>query len=347
MDQILTHMPFLTRDCEGRRILLYAMCNGADEHDWKLHYQIDDGQPQRLETGFEAGRIECSPAGWQDETGWHISFVAADEEGVYRLYRMDGNSLDHLCQPVSMRKARTGFVYHDRLAVGEIQDLVHVHDNHGDHKIEIPGAFIYRVSYRADSPHILLISGEWIGENEDVFTIEYNLADDTQQYIECDGSRGAYKCTIYGEEVVYAKRINDQFEGRKIQRANKTKRIPCRIAHRHQDGVSESLIQVTKRCGCRRNSRDEQELNPPRPSCIECVEKHVGAAEVLLSEIFNGYQYHFRFIGHLHEAEEESQEWPDLHELLRRTRIEYQKNGRSPDWPVLHQHIVEIRNACR
>jgi hypothetical protein len=51
---------------------------------------------------------------------------------------MDGESLLQLSKPVSLRKARTGFVYRDRLAVGELQDVVHIHDNNGDHKIEIP-----------------------------------------------------------------------------------------------------------------------------------------------------------------------------------------------------------------
>ncbi|MDR2756784.1 MAG: hypothetical protein LBC20_13865, partial [Planctomycetaceae bacterium] len=61
-----------------------------------------------------------------------------DETNCYRLYRMDGESLLQLSKPVSLRKARTGFVYRDRLAVGELQDVVHIHDNNGDHKIEIP-----------------------------------------------------------------------------------------------------------------------------------------------------------------------------------------------------------------
>ena len=50
-----------------------------------------------------------------------------------------------------------------------------------------------------------------------------------------------------------------------------------------------------------------------RPSCLECVEKHLGAAWVLLAETRDGYPHRLRAIGHLHEAEDESQQWPELH----------------------------------
>ena len=42
---------------------------------------------------------------------------------------------------------------------------------------------------------------------------------------------------------------------------------------------------------------------PTRPSCIDCVEKHLGAALVLLTETREGYAYRLRAIGHLFEAE--------------------------------------------
>ncbi|MDD3588113.1 MAG: hypothetical protein PHQ75_13100 [Thermoguttaceae bacterium] len=62
--------------------------------------------------------------------------------------------------------------------------------------------------------------------------------------------------------------------------------------------------RITKNCGCRLSSSERKE-KPVRSSCLECVEKHLGAAAVLLSEIHNGYSYRFFLIGHLHEAEEE------------------------------------------
>ena len=81
---------------------------------------------------------------------------------------------------------------------------------------------------------------------------------------------------------------------------------------------------------------------PHRPSCHECVEKHLGAAMVLLSEIHHGYEHRLRLIGHLHEAEEESQQWPLLHEMIRESRKAYQRDGVIPDWESLAR---EVQNA--
>ena len=84
---------------------------------------------------------------------------------------------------------------------------------------------------------------------------------------------------------------------------------------------------------------------PTRPSCIECVEKHLGAAMVLLAELNDlpddeasrrqGFSRRLRAIGHLFEAEDESQEWPELHAAIRAARKVYQADGTMPDWDRL------------
>jgi hypothetical protein len=312
-----------------------------------LHFIVGNGEPQRLETGFAPGTIECSPTAWQDESGWHVSFVSNGKPNglTYRLYRMDGPTLDQLSQPISLRIARTGFVYRDRIAVGEIQDVVHVHDPNGDRKIVIPGAFLYRVSYRADAPEKLLISGDWIGESADVFCIEYDLETDEQRYIECDG-KPAYKCTIFRNETLFAERMQGGFENRRVRRAAKMEGICCRIAERQQDALAATGIIVTKKCGCRRSEK-EQRVETVRPSCLECVEKHLGAAMVILSEIHAGYAYRLQFVGHLNEAAEEAQEWPELHQMIRRSRREYQRSDKTPDWELLARTIAEIKTHAR
>ena len=53
---------------------------------------------------------------------------------------------------------------------------------------------------------------------------------------------------------------------------------------------------------------------------------------VLLSETKNGYPHYLLAVGHLHEAEEESQAWPDLATAIRATRKELQTTGTVPDW---------------
>lgn len=78
-----------------------------------------------------------------------------------------------------------------------------------------------------------------------------------------------------------------------------------------------------------------------RASCLECVEKHLGAAYVLLTETRDGYAHRLRAVGHLHEAEDESQEFPTLHAAIRDARKTYQTDGNIPDWEAL-AHAAEV-----
>jgi len=94
---------------------------------------------------------------------------------------------------------------------------------------------------------------------------------------------------------------------------------------------------------------------PTRPSCIHCVEKHVGAAFVLLTELNDlpddrhaepsNLSRRLRAIGHLFEAEDESQQWPDLHNAIREARRMYQAEGVVPDWDALASHAHDQRVA--
>ena len=78
-----------------------------------------------------------------------------------------------------------------------------------------------------------------------------------------------------------------------------------------------------------------------RRSCLECVEKHIGAAWVLYSEYKNGYPYRVLIVGHLHEAEEESREYPELHENIRRERKNFQR-GLVPDFEGLANLLKKV-----
>jgi len=79
-----------------------------------------------------------------------------------------------------------------------------------------------------------------------------------------------------------------------------------------------------------------------RTSCIACVQKHVGGAEVLITEMRDGYKYMTRAVGELYQAEDEAQDWQDLHNLIRESRINYQTKLIMPDWKVLNKMIVDI-----
>ena len=80
-----------------------------------------------------------------------------------------------------------------------------------------------------------------------------------------------------------------------------------------------------------------------RPSCLECVDKHLGAAWVLIAETRDGYPHRLRAIGHLHEAEDESQEYPELHEAIRRARKRYQQDDVCPDFARLEAMVTRRR----
>ena len=66
---------------------------------------------------------------------------------------------------------------------------------------------------------------------------------------------------------------------------------------------------------------------------------------VILSEIHAGYAYHLRLIGHLHEAEEESQEWDSLFRLIRKARKRYQTDNIVPDWDIIANELVHVKGG--
>lgn len=92
---------------------------------------------------------------------------------------------------------------------------------------------------------------------------------------------------------------------------------------------------------------------PARLSCVECVEKHLGAAYVLLAELNDtpdanpaqpsSFSRRLRAIGHLFEAEDESQQWPELHNAIREARKGYQQTGAMPDFDALAEAINNLR----
>ena len=97
---------------------------------------------------------------------------------------------------------------------------------------------------------------------------------------------------------------------------------------------------------CGKHGRGRAGAPVTRPSCLECIEKHLGAAWVLLGEQRDGYATRLRAIGHLFEAEDESQAWPDLHDAIREARRAYQRAGTIPDFDALAA-IVAVRRGAR
>ena len=116
------------------------------------------------------------------------------------------------------------------------------------------------------------------------------------------------------------------------------------IVRRQPGQVQPIVTQPTGDCGCRSGVRPDG-VPVTRASCLECVGKHVGAAYVLLSETRDGYAHRLRAIGHLHEAEDESQEFGDLHTAIRAARKAFQTDGTIPDWASLEALINAVGQA--
>ncbi|MDE3097485.1 MAG: hypothetical protein KGK07_15980 [Chloroflexota bacterium] len=86
-----------------------------------------------------------------------------------------------------------------------------------------------------------------------------------------------------------------------------------------------------------------KQLGQTRASCLECVEKHLGAAMVLIAETRDGWPHRLPAVGHLHEAEDESQAWPMLHDTIRAMRKDFQQNGVVPDFALLESIMTGLR----
>lgn len=64
-------------------------------------------------------------------------------------------------------------------------------------------------------------------------------------------------------------------------------------------------------------------------------------AYVLLTEAREGYAYRLRVVGHIFEAEDESQEWPKLRGAIRDARTRYQAGEEMPDGQALEKMARE------
>jgi len=252
-DGIMSHMPFLSPGGRGETFLLHSLApaiSGDHSPRWKLHWMAEHTEPHRISTGLPDEVVECSPAAWHDGEGWHLTFIAggANDDPAYRLFRMAGPCLSRLGPPSPLRSfVRAGFQFRDRLVYADFEKTIHVRQPFGDVDLEVPGVFILRVAYRADFPDKLLITGQPTSGGE-VFTIEYDLATGQQDRLECDG-HPAYKCTILGDDVLYAHRTGEDFEARHI-RSGLLARTPADVVRRVAPGTQEPAALAEGQKGC-------------------------------------------------------------------------------------------------
>jgi hypothetical protein len=112
------------------------------------------------------------------------------------------------------------------------------------------------------------------------------------------------------------------------------------------DRLPPSPATKKKPCGCGAKTAARAGAAVTRPSCLECVEKHLGAAWVLIAEHRDGYPHRLRAVGHLHEAEDESQAWPELHDAIRAARKAYQQSGVMPEYGALADTLAAVRASA-
>jgi hypothetical protein len=342
-------MPFLMRDREGREVLFF--CRKNDSGVWKVHYSVDGGEPFRMMTGMPDEATECSPTAWQDDNGWHISFVAGRDPLPYQLYLMHGTALetdpDSIWTRTVLSAAKSGFAARGFSVTTEVVERLTVKTPSGVRHLLIPDSYIYAVTYRSDKPEILLISTGSMTETGKLTVFEYDTETGRQFILEADGLP-VYKGTIFENKVLYTRQTGETFEEREIVETGEDAltRLPTnRIQTVRSGGRSSGPCS-----DCSQKNEFPPTDNPTdnraaRPSCLECVEKHLGAAMVLCSEVRDGYPYRLLVIGHLHEAEDESQEYDVLHDAIRQARKAYQKDGTIPDWTLLAKNMEEIQTA--
>lgn len=183
--------------------------------DWKLYYCLwASRQPTRLNTGLPQDYIECSPSMYQDAGQVYVSFISGtlSERGPdYYLYTMSGPSIDRLSTAVRAVPAPTffGFINKKYICVSHQQGIsLTDRDTKKQTILTCSLQRILRVSYRAETPDILLITG--VGDDQAPKTLHYNPTNKVVDDIR--SSVPVYKSSIVGDQLVVAVRSGTAVE---------------------------------------------------------------------------------------------------------------------------------------
>ena len=135
---------------------------------------------------------------------------------VYHLYLMSGPSLDRLEAPIQFSDRRTniGFVSPRYVCTLVRGKLTLTHRESGEQsEVELPMlSKLLRVTYRADHLDSLIVTG--LDEWDLPMTLLVRL--DTRDVSEICADEPVYKCSIYGQELVYAKKTGADFDHRHL-----------------------------------------------------------------------------------------------------------------------------------
>lgn len=217
-DDGLTHMPFLM-EADGKKLLFHCICDRSVEEvpyrPWKIAWSEYPYCPKtfRIDTGFGDDVVECSPSAWYDGL-WHVSFIAggSPQNPPYRLYVMEGENMESLSAPKLVCKETVGIGYLNQthMVTGNPRKI-EIQGKDGNFEWSWAGFDIYRATYRSDKTEKILITGK---RNEEFLTVQYDIKTGETNLVTLEGSH-LYKCSIFGDAVVYAQR-NGDFEERDL-----------------------------------------------------------------------------------------------------------------------------------
>jgi hypothetical protein len=215
------HMPFLTSCPDGTPLLLMCRPGGGSPGGgvaWKLWARAN-GRTFQMVTHQPNEAVECSPAAWHDGTRWHVSFVAGGTTACRRffLYEATGVTLASLGPPQRVHWTRAGFVRGDRVVRLASPSRVEVFERRTRRTFDLPKAVITRLSYRADAPDTLIVTGQSIdlvGAGA-IFTLTYDLGSGSEAEVRSGGA-SVYKCTILGDRLIHAVQTGPGFEDRSL-----------------------------------------------------------------------------------------------------------------------------------
>lgn len=217
-----THMPFLAKRYNAKNVgpvLFYAFSDYVNKYKvrvWKLYYLDENGDSHRL-TKLGDKVSECSPTAWEDESGWHISFIK-DNSFILGL---NGPTLSELKKPENRIPSRAGFIGEYRSVWFKAPSLIYIREPEKKTKLMSFSLdfSVSRVSYDSEHPEVLLISGQKV-DTAEILVFQYDL-NTSEQFFLRDDNRPAYKCALFDNNMIYADLSGEEFEDREIVKSDK------------------------------------------------------------------------------------------------------------------------------
>lgn len=215
-ESVKSHMPFVAHgaapDFEPKQFAC-IMLNGK----WKLHH-FENNIWKRITTGLPDDATECSPCAEFDPSDgkWKLSLIAGGFDGgrEFYLYKIDDL---YNPKPEKIQIADVGFIWKNKIVHGLRNGILNICGDLHSLTLKFPNVeYLYRVSYNANSPYELLISGQY--KDSGLFSWICNPYTKTLREVSVNGEP-AYKMALFNGQCFYAKRNSEAYEDRSIAEA--------------------------------------------------------------------------------------------------------------------------------